>query len=437
MRSRQEATTKGLIAMLAVLMAGIYLFPIFTITSFYAMEHLPFTLFILVILVGWLGQFIQHKIPGFSEKSTFIRGVTALVIGFLFALVVGMSLILPLPDIITLVLCGVISAYAGLTFQPVFHSVLLWRLQIMGVISAIVLMIASNSLEFMQPIRTYTLWIYIAGVISFAFWLVGRYMLQLDQAILNDGKRRLVLRDFARANHQRFMWMFIVIVAIGAFPSLAAWLGPLRDRLLAWIRGWFGPISGEEPRLPMDNPNQQLNIPNDWREPPSEPSVFWNILGWVVMCAVAGAILWLLLRLGQKTINRLMDRFKGMLQPGEKKAEPRTEYIDVSETLDAPAKVRKNWFRKKEAPPAQDAERVRYYYRTWIEKAAHRGVVIQGTHTPLEAAQTIIQNGVKVEEDELSARLPDTYNAVRYGEKAPDRSDMVEIDRIWRSYRSK
>lgn len=37
----------------------------------------------------------------------------------------------------------------------------------------------------------------------------------------------------------------------------------------------------------------------------------------------------------------------------------------------------------------------------------------------------------------LSARLPDTYNAVRYGEKAPDRSDMVEIDRIWRSYRSK
>ncbi|UOK65195.1 hypothetical protein MT997_13005 [Paenibacillus sp. OVF10] len=64
-------------------------------------------------------------------------------------------------------------------------------------------------------------------------------------------------------------------------------------------------------------------------------------------------------------------------------------------------------------------------------------MVIQGTHTPLEAAQTIIQNGVKVEEDELSARLPDAYNAVRYGEKAPDRSDMVEIDRIWRSYRSK
>ena len=80
--------------MLAVLMAGIYLFPIFTLASFYAMEHLPYTLFILVVLVGWLGQFIQHKIPGFSEKSTLIRGLTALVIGFLFALVVGMSLTL-------------------------------------------------------------------------------------------------------------------------------------------------------------------------------------------------------------------------------------------------------------------------------------------------------------------------------------------------------
>lgn len=87
--------------------------------------------------------------------------------------------------------------------------------------------------------------------------------------------------------------------------------------------------------------------------------------------------------------------------------------------------------------PAQDAERVRYYYRTWIERATHRGVGIQGTHTPLEAAQTIIQNGVKLEEDELSARLPDTYNSVRYGGKVPDQTDMVEIDRIWKSYRSK
>ncbi|MCW3792705.1 hypothetical protein OM416_14025 [Paenibacillus sp. LS1] len=437
MRDRQVATTKGLIAMLAVLMAAIYLFPIFTLASFYAMEHLPYTLFILVVLAGWLGQFIQYKIPGFSEKSTFIRGVTALVIGLLFGLVVGMSLILPLPNIITLVLCGVISTYAGLTFEPAFHSVLLWRLQILGVISAIVLTVASNRLEFMQPIQAYTMWIYIAGVISFAFWLVGRYILQLDRAILNDGKRKLVLRDFARANHQRFMWMFIVIVAIGAFPSLAALLKPLRDRLLAWIRGWFGPISGEEPRLPMDAPNQPINIPREWREPPSEPSILWNILGWVVMSALAGAILWLLLRFGQKTINRFLERFKGMLQPGVKKAEPRTEYMDVSETLEAPEKVRKTWFRKKEVSPVQDAERVRYYYRTWIDKAAHRGVGIQGTHTPLEAAQTIIQNGVKQEEDELSARLPDTYNSVRYGGKVPDRSDMVEIDRIWKSYRSK
>ena len=60
-----------------------------------------------------------------------------------------------------------------------------------------------------------------------------------------------------------------------------------------------------------------------------------------------------------------------------------------------------------------------------------------GDHTPLEAAQTIIRNRVKQEENELSARLPDTYNSVRYGGKVPDRSDMVEIDRIWKSYRSK
>lgn len=436
MRGRQVATIKGLITMLAVMMTGIYLFPIFTLASFYAMGHLPYTLFILFVLAGWMGQFIQHKIPGFSEKSTFIRGVTALVAGLLFALVIGMNFILPLPDNITLALCGIISAYAGLTFEPAYHSVLLWRLQIIGVVSAIVLTVASNPFEFMQPLQVYTTWTYIAGVISFAFWLVGRYMLQLDRAILNDDKRRLVLRDFARANHQRFMWMFIVIVAIGAFPSLAAFLGPLRDRLLAWIRSLFGATTAEEPPISM-NPNQPINIPKEWKQPPSEPSVFWNILGWVVLGAVSAVILWLLLRLGQKVVHKLMDRFKDMLQPGHRKAEPQTEYMDVSETLEAPNKVRKPWFQKKEALPVQDEERIRYYYRNWVRRAAQRGVSIEGTDTPLEAAQTIIQHGVKQDEEELSAKLPDAYNAVRYGEKVPNHSDMVEIDRIWKSYRSK
>ena len=68
-------------------------------------------------------------------------------------------------------------------------------------------------------------------------WLEDN-MLQLDQAILNDGKRRSVLRDFGRANHQRFMWMFIVIVAIGAFPSLAALpplvIGSRMDQGMVW-----------------------------------------------------------------------------------------------------------------------------------------------------------------------------------------------------------
>lgn len=427
---------KVLLSLSAVLLIGVYFYPLLTLTSLYATGHFPYTLMAIFVIAGWLGQWVQHRLPTISEKNTFIRWGAALLMGLLVSLVIALVWAFPLPDLLTAVIWGVISAYIGLNFQPVFRSILIWRLQIWGVVSAIVLSGAANGIEFMQPLRAYTGTIYAAGVISFVGWLVGQYSVQLDRAILNDGSKRIVLREFARANHQRLLWMLIVIAGIGAFPSLVAWLGPLRDRLLAWIRGLIGSSSNQEPPITPTAPNEPPMIP-EGMEPAGEPSIFWDILGWVVMGAVAVVILWLILRLGQKAINKLMERFKGLLQPGQKKVEPRTEYVDISETLEVPAKTRKSWFRKKESLPSQEAERVRYYYRKWIDRAAHRGVHIQGAHTPLEAAETIVQHGAREDDQKLSAMLPDTYNVVRYGKKSPDDSEMSEIDRIWKSYRSK
>ncbi|WP_440118038.1 DUF4129 domain-containing protein [Paenibacillus sp. QZ-Y1] len=437
MSDSNPTKTSIFIPMLAVLLIGVYLFPLLTLTSLYAMEHLPYTLMLIFILAGFSGQWIQHRFSGFGEKNAFIRGGTALIVGLLVSLVIAIVLVLPLPDVFTAAVWGVFSANVGLTFQPVFRSILLWRLQIFGVVTAIVLSVAFNQIEMMQPLQAYTGTIYAAGVISFVGWLVGQYSVQLDRAILNDANRRIVLREFTRANHQRLVWMLILIAGIGAFPSLVAWLGPLRDRLLAWIRALFGQSSNQEPPTPPTAPNEPSMIPNEMMEPQSEPSLIWDILGWVIMGAVGTVILWLILRLVQKAMNKLMDRFKGMLQPGEKKVAPRTEYMDISETLEAPVKKRKSWFRKKEAPPAQQAERVRYYYRKWVSGAEHRGVDIQRAHTPLEAAETIVRNDPGEEGQKLSAVLPDTYNAVRYGQKELDISEMAEIDRIWKSYRSK
>ncbi|QOS77813.1 hypothetical protein JNUCC31_24140 [Paenibacillus sp. JNUCC31] len=425
-----------ILSILAVLLIGVYLYPFLTLTSLYTAGHLPYTLIGIFVVAGSLGQWVQHRLPVISEKNTFIRWGAALIMGLLISLIIALVLGLPLPDLLTAAVWGVISAYVGLNFQPVFRSILIWRLQIFGVLTAIVWSGAANSLEFMQPLQAYAGTVYAAGVISFAGWLVGQYSVQLDRAILNDGQRRIVLREFARANHQRLVWMLIVIAGIGAFPSLVAWLGPLRDRLLAWIRGLLGSSSNQDVPITPTAPNEPPLLP-EGMEASGEPSVFWDILGWIVMGAVAVVVLWLILRLGQKAINKLMDRFKGMLQPGQKKIEPRTEYVDISETLEAPARTRKSWFRKKESLPSKDAERVRYYYRKWIDRAAARGVDIQSAHTPLEAAEAIVQHGVREDDQKLSAMLPDSYNAVRYGKKTPDDSEMSEIDRIWKSYRSK
>ena len=194
-----------------------------------------------------------------------------------------MFLTISLPEIITLGAGVFIAAYTGLDFDPAFHSNRLWRLQLVGVISAIVSMIAAMQIEFMLPMQKYTGFIYAAGVISFGSWMVGQYRAQLDRAVLNDGKRRMVLREFTRANHIRIMWMLIIIAGIGAFPSLAAWLAPLKDRLLSWIRGLFGASSSQKPPLTPEMPNEPMNLPDELRAPPSEPSLIWEILGWIVL----------------------------------------------------------------------------------------------------------------------------------------------------------
>ncbi|MBU5355657.1 hypothetical protein KQI74_25720 [Paenibacillus barcinonensis] len=449
------------IAMLALLSIGVYLFPIMTITSLYAQRVIPFILFGLFVVTGWFVQWLQHRFTGLMERSSFVRSAAALVIGTWFAIIPGMLLHLSLPVIITLAACSITASFTGFQYDHSYHSTMLWRLQIMGVISAIVLTIAAGQVQFLWPMQMYTMYMYAAGVISFVLWIVAQYRTQLDRAVLNDGSRRLVLREFTRANHQRIIWMLVVIVGIGAFPSLAAWLAPLRDRVLAWIRSLLGTSSPQQLPDTPQTPNEPMTLPDELKGPPSEPSMFWEILSWVVFGAAAAVMIWLLAKLARVIWNKLEERFKGMLQPAQKREAPKTEYVDISELLEVPTQVRKRWFRKKESVPAQCGERIRYYYRTWVNQALQRGVGIEKSHTPLEAAETIIKSGSKSSdrnsgfkssdikssskplaakshfkpgEQELAARLPAAYNAVRYGRNGEDYPDVIEMDRIWKSY---
>ncbi|MGO4530615.1 hypothetical protein AB4Z30_16140 [Paenibacillus sp. 2TAF8] len=426
-----------IISIMAVLSIGIYLFPIFTITSLYTHTYFPYLLFGLFVMTGWFGQWIRYRFTNFVEKSTFVRGLTAVVTGALLTMVTRMAVTLSLPEVITLGAGLLIAAYTSLDFDSGYHSIRLWRLQVMGTISAVVLTIAATQIEFLLSMQMYTLHMYAAGVISFGCWIVGQYRAQLDRAVLNDGRRRIVLREFTRANHLRITWMLIVIAGIGAFPSLAAWLGPLRDRLLAWIRGLLGSSPSQEPPLTPEMPNEPMSLPDELRGPPSEPSVIWEILGWIVFGVAVAVILWLLVKLGRTLMNKLAERFNGMLQPVQKRQEPKTEYVDISETLEVPTKVRKRWFRKKEPVPVHAVDRIRYYYRIWVGNAMERGAQVEKSHTPLEAAESIKKSHSKHKEgteEEMAHKLPGIYNAVRYGEKAEHNPDMVEMDRIWKSY---
>lgn len=415
----------------AALLIGIYIYPILTLTSLYATGALPYTLMFYYMIAAGLAVILQHRLPRLGSNAVYRLGV-AIVLGAIIFLIVKLTSSLPWLELYTVGVWGIISAYIGLTSEPALRSTATLRLQLVGVASSILLSMASSWGELFMLLQPYVTSLYVSGVISFAGWMITLYSSQMDRAILNDSQRRMVLREFARANRQRLMWILITIALIGAFPSLAAWLGPLRDRLLAWIRGLLS-SSGQETPLPPTEPMNTPMLPEQMPEGSSEPSILWDILGWVVLIIVIMVILWFTMKWGQGALNRLMERLKGMMNPKDKKMAPQTEYMDISETLAAPTRVRKPWFRKKEPLPTQDRDRIRFYYRKWINSATRNGVHIEDSQTPLEAGESIEREGSKQADKRLSTILPDAYNAVRYGKKAPDAAKMNELDQIWKS----
>ncbi|WP_338542643.1 hypothetical protein [Paenibacillus tundrae] len=416
---------------IAALLIGTYIYPILTLTSLYASGSLPYTLLFYYIITAGLAVLVQQRFPRLGSHAFYRSGV-AIVLGAVVFLITNLTLSLPWLELYTVGVWGIISAYIGLTSGPYLRSTATLRLQLVGVSSSILLSVASSWGEPFHLLQPYVTSLYVSGVICFAGWMITLYSSQMDRAILNDSNRRLVLREFARANRQRLMWILITIGLIGAFPSLAAWLGPLRDRLLAWIRGLLN-TSGQETPIPPAEPMNTPMLPEQTTEGNSEPSILWDILGWVVLIAVILVILWFTMRWGQGALHRLMERLKGMMNSKDKKMTPPTEYMDISETLAAPTRVRKPWFRKKEPLPTQDRDRIRFYYRKWINSAARSGVHIEGSQTPLETGEIVQREGSKQGDKRLSTILPDAYNAVRYGKKAPDTDKMNELDQIWKS----
>lgn len=62
------------LSMSAVLLIGVYFYPLLTLTSLYATGHLPYTLMAVFVIAGWLGQWVQHRLPALSEKTHLFDG---------------------------------------------------------------------------------------------------------------------------------------------------------------------------------------------------------------------------------------------------------------------------------------------------------------------------------------------------------------------------
>ena len=168
----------------------------------------------------------------------------------------------------------------------------------------------------------------------------------------------------------------------------------------------------------------------------------------VVFAAIAVGLIYLLYRLLRK-VPRLIARIKQFLSGvlGGVDRSNQTGYVDKKESLlelrDTPrlflSKAR-NWLKSRRsrertwAELQDNAERVRYLFRTAMRHAVTGGFRYQRERTPLENAEAL--GSRDKESPEAALALARQYNAVRYGERIPPDAEVEELARRFLKNRS-
>ena len=80
--STWESKSRIGMSLLATLLIGVYVFPLLTLTSFYAYGHFPYILLIIYALTSGIGVLLGHRFQGLGTRM-WLRLVGALLLGWL------------------------------------------------------------------------------------------------------------------------------------------------------------------------------------------------------------------------------------------------------------------------------------------------------------------------------------------------------------------
>lgn len=306
--------------------------------------------------------------------------------------------------------------------EHVWQSSIALKHQLVGVGCTLVLSLFSFKLS-LTAIDAGSL--YVAGLISLCSWLLRLNSVQVQKETLSDSPhKQAALKGFVSVNRRWSILIMGVMLAFGSFTQLRQGLYWLWNHFAKWLNGLIDNIN-----QPSDSvtPQQEI-IPPDLFPMDGEPikesgsSIWMEVVYWIVGLIIAVLVMYLLYQF-VRFISRQIGRFIAMLTseeslPHNHQSKDKTSYIDKIEKIET--KRRSRPFRRKRSNfPEDNHGKVRYYYKSMIQRAIQQGLVYSTSQTPNEIAVQLEgqKSSEMVHSITAAQEMTSLYNEVRYGDK--------------------
>ncbi|MEC0092847.1 DUF4129 domain-containing protein [Paenibacillus macquariensis] len=298
------------------------------------------------------------------------------------------------------------------TFTPMY--------QLQGIGCTLVLSIFSYNLS-LTAIDAGSL--YVAGLISLCSWILQLNSQQVRRETLsNHSTQQGAFRGFVRVNRGWSILVILGMVIFGAFTQLSQGLYWLWNQFAHWLSRIIDMMNQRsKPINPESAPIPELFPIEEGAAKEAGPTIWMDLIYWTVKVIIALVVLYILFRI-VRFITVKIGQFIAKLY--SKRGDSRTQVKDIFTYRDKIEKIEKNrrsfsFRRKRNILPDNPHGKVRYYYKSMVQRAIREGLEYSTSQTPNEIAFLLEgnKNGESVLSTSAVNNITSLYNDVRYGNK--------------------
>ncbi|MDF2964157.1 MAG: hypothetical protein K0S39_5892 [Paenibacillus sp.] len=407
--------------------------PLLLITAAYTLpDDNSLGLWLTALLLSYAAGFAGGSLLSFKKRYQlliFVMGIGALEAYLVFGTSYGFYLGMLIAALLT---------SRGVKFvNAAWHTV--FPVSCFG-IGLLLYFLSSVFMPFFPAFQPYLPWLLWCGLAALAISLLMTNQSMMKQETLSGDKEPVLAAAVIWQNRILvFIALAVIIIAV-LFRKIQQAVLWLKEQLLAWLRE----LLSRTPDPPASNKTEQApaNLGGLGEGGQAAPWLIWlekafMVVMWAVLAAL---VLWLLYNVCRKLpklLKVLYMKLLALLNRKELRKGPGGYEDDVESLMDwqalrdSMASRMKGWLPRKAQPRVKwddlkdNRERVRYLYRSWIQKAVGNGYLPQRFLTAKETIQDIQSR------DNKHRQPPDTlislYEQVRYSDKAAAEKEVSRL----------